>query len=245
VISDTSPSIDLGRRKSVVEIVGDALRLYARYPVLFATLALAVVVPYELIILATAGTSAFGGSYAGVTTVVVLSLLDLLLLTALISALHIHAVVAIGAGRRPRLIEVAKQGLAVLLVVFAAEIVAAIGITLGFALFVVPGVILALRWVVVAQVAATEHVDWLGALRRSGQLTSGNYLHVFGALFIVSAVDVGFQRAALALSGSTVNAAQIVLVIAVVALSRSFAALTTAVLYFDLRARAAGAEATA
>jgi hypothetical protein len=103
-----------------------------------------------------AGTSAFGGSYVSVTTALILNLLDLLLLTALISALHIHAVIEIGQ-------------------------------------LVIPGVILMIRCAVVAQAAAVERVDWLGALRRSGQLVSGNYLHVLGPCSSASASASGFS----------------------------------------------------
>lgn len=223
-------------------IIRDALRLYASYPVLFAVLALAVVAPYELIVLATAGPGAFGGSYVGVSTAVILSLFDLLLLTSLISALHIHAVVMIGEGQKPRLADVASRGVRVLPVVFAAQIVAGIGITIGFLLLIVPGVILLIRWAVVAQTAAIEDVDWVRALRRSGELTSGSYLHVLGLMFLVGLVEFGLQRAAIAVSSSTVHAPQVVFVIAVEAISRSFAALTTALLFFDLLARTTPTE---
>lgn len=40
--------MDLERAKSVGEIIGDAVRCYTSYPALFATLTLAVVVPYAL-----------------------------------------------------------------------------------------------------------------------------------------------------------------------------------------------------
>jgi hypothetical protein len=222
----------------VLEILGDALRLYARYPVLFAVLAVAVVVPYELIVLGVAGSEAFGGHYVGAGEVVVLNLFDALLLTSLISALHIHAVAVIGDGGRPRLLDVAKRGVRVLPVVFAAQLVAGLGIAVGFVLLIVPGVILMIRWAVVAQAAAIENVDWLGALRRSGELTRRSYLHAFGLLLVIGVVGIGLERAAIAVSSGPVNAPQVLLVIAVVTISRSFAALTTAILFFDLSARA-------
>jgi hypothetical protein len=203
----------------VPEIIGDAFRLYARYPVLFAVLALAVVAPYELTVLATAGSAAFGSSLS-VTTAITLNLFDLLLLTSLISALHIHAVVIIADGQRPRLLDVASRGMRVLPVVFAAQIVAGIGIAFGLVLLIVPGVILMIRWAVVAQSAAIEDVDWLGALRRSGELTRRNYLHVLGLLVLVGLVEFGLQRGVTAVSSGTVHAPQVLLVIAVVAISR-------------------------
>ena len=211
---------------------------------LFAVLALSVVVPYELIVLAVAGSSAFGGSYVGATTAVALTLFDVLLLTALISALHNHAVLDIGRGQQPRLIDVAPRGLAVLWVVAAVEVVAGIGIMLGLLLLIVPGVLLVIRWAVVAQVAAVEHVDWLGALRSSGDLASRNYGYVLAFVLCLALIGFGLQRAAVALSSSSVHAPQIVLVIVVIAFSRSFEALTLALLYFDRTARAARSQTT-
>lgn len=47
--------IDLKQPRSVVEMVAAALSLYGRYPLLFGLLALAVVAPCELIVLAVTG----------------------------------------------------------------------------------------------------------------------------------------------------------------------------------------------
>jgi hypothetical protein len=241
VVPDTNTAVDLRRPRSVVEIIGDALACYGRYPLVFGVLALAVVAPYSLLVLAVTGASPFGAQHVSAGTVLTLLLLDVLLMTPLISALLVHALVEIGEGRRPRPLEVARRGVKVLPVVAAAEVVAGIGIALGLLVFVIPGVILAIRWAVVAQSAATENVDWLGALRRSGELTAGNYLHVLGVIFAVSLIEFGIQQAGGALAGTGANAGQFLLGILVVTITRSFAALTTAFLFFDLLARQAGA----
>jgi hypothetical protein len=233
-------AIDLRRPKSVAEVLGDALRCYGRYPALFAILALGVVVPYALIVLAVDGAALIGAQHISASGALILVAADLLLVTPLISALHIHALVSIGEGRRPRLLEVAARGVRVLPVVAAAEIVAGIGTVVGFVLLFVPGVFLAIRWAVVAQAAAIERTDWLGALRRSGELTAGDYLHVLGLILIVGLIDFGVQRAGGALVGTSANAPEVLIGIAVETITRSFAALTTAILFFDLTARKSG-----
>jgi hypothetical protein len=73
------------------------------------------------------------------------------LITPLVSALHIHGVVAIGEARRPHLGTVGRRGLQVLPVVAAADIMSSIGIALGYVALIVPGILLGLRWAVVAQ----------------------------------------------------------------------------------------------
>jgi len=239
LITDRSKPLELDQPRTVVQIVGTALQLYARYPAVFVLLALAVVAPYELAVLAVSGAGPLGGRNPSPGRVVTLFLFDIALVGPLISALHVHAVVTIGKREKPRLLNVAARGIRVLPVVAAAEIVAGIGIGLGLFAFVVPGIILLIRWAVVAQVAAIEGTDWLGALRRSLELTSNNSLHVFAVLALTTAVNLGVSAAGLAIAGTSTHPLEVVIGIAVVTLTRSFAALSTAILFFDLLAREA------
>jgi hypothetical protein len=231
--------IDLRQPKSAQQIVGDAVRCYGRYPALFLGLTLAVVVPYTLIVVLANGSTPLGQQHHGAVATLTLALVGALLVTPLVSALHINALVVIGEGQRPKLLEVAVRGVRVLPVVAAAEIVAGIGTLLGFVAFIVPGVILLIRWAVVAQTAALERVDWLGALRRSAELTAGNSMHVLGVIVIVAVVDEVLESVGGALVGASANVTQVLIVIAVETITLSFAALTAAMLYFDLRARSA------
>jgi hypothetical protein len=242
---ESPPPTQLERPRSVAEIIGEALDIYQRFPLLFMALALGVIAPYELAVLAATGdgplaTQTSGGASVGI----VLFLLDYALVQPLISALHIHAVMEIGEGRRPRLGQVAVRGLRVLPEVAAAVIAAGLGIALGFLAFIIPGILLALRWSVVAQTAAVEPTGWLPALRRSGELTRGNYWHILGLLIVTGVLAGGVTLAAGAISiGSTSGAASVALGIVVRTLTASFTALALALLYFDLRARSRGVAA--
>lgn len=237
MIEERPPVIDLGAQRSVLEIVGAALSLYGRYPLLFGVLALAVVAPYELIVLAVTGTGPLGQQTVSTGTALTLFLIELALIGPLVSALSVHAVAAIGNGERPRLLGVARLGARSLPVVAAAQIVAGIGIGLGVLAFIIPGVILALRWAVVAQAAAIERTDWLGALRRSGELARHSYLHILGLIVLTTVVNYLIARAGEGLAGSSAHAPQIAFGILIETIIRSLTALTTAVLYFDLIAR--------
>lgn len=232
------PRADLTAPRPVGALVIDTLRLYATFPALFFGLALVVVAPYQLIVLAATGTSPLGQPGARASTAVVVLLIDYALVVPLISALHAHAVAALARGERPALRDVASEGLRVLPVVAAAQIVADIGIGVGVVLFIIPGVILAIRWAVVAQTAAVDRTDWMGALRRGAALTRGSYIHVFGVLVVTSVVSYGLTTAGAAAAGRHAGAGQVALGIAVDTITRSFTALTTAVLYFELRGRA-------
>lgn len=243
---DNGPSIDVLRPRSVAQILGAALSLYRRYPVLFIVLAFVVAAPYELLVLAALGTAPIGGRSNNASTALILVLVDVALVGPLISALYAHAVVSIARNEKPTFMSVASRVARVLPVVVAAQIVAGIGIGVGLLAFIIPGVYLLVRWVVVAQAAALEHTDWMGALRRSGELVRGNFAHVFGVVVVTTAVNLGLSEAAGAVSGNKTGAADVIIGIAVGTIIRSFAALTTAILYFDLlaRERPAGWSAT-
>jgi hypothetical protein len=232
--------IELDRERSIGEILRATLVLYRAFPLLFLILAAAVIVPYDLGVLAVTGHGPFGGAHDNFGVRQLLNVLRFLLISPLISALHVHAVVMIGQSRRPQLAEVALLGLRVLPVVSAAEIVANVGILLGILAFIVPGVLLALRWSVVAQSAAVEHDGWLPALRRSRMLTADHYGHIFGLSVVAGAVTVGLRLGVATISfGGTSGAASVTLGLVVDTILASFSALTFAVLYFDLCAREA------
>jgi hypothetical protein len=231
--------IQIERPRSLAQIIGEALDIYQRYPLLFLTLALGVVAPYDLAVLAATGEGPLANSaHQNVGVTLLLLLLGTALVGPLISALHMHAVVLIGERTKPGLGQVARSGLRVLPVVAAAAIVAALGIAAGFLALIVPGIVLLLRWAVVAQVAAVEGVDWHAALGRSYELTRGHYRHIAALIVVTTLISFGIDAGARAVPlGSTAGAASVALGIAARTATASFSALTLALLYFDLRAR--------
>jgi hypothetical protein len=99
--------------------------------------------------------------------------------------------------------------------------------------FIVPGVILALRWSVVAQVAAVERTNWPTALRRSAVLTRRNYLRILAILVIVGILN----QIPADVIGTSDRVPATVIGVALAILVHSFGTLLTSLLYFDLRAR--------
>jgi hypothetical protein len=189
--------IDLSRERSLGDILIAAARIYGAYPLLFAILAVAVMAPFELLVLALTGYGPLRDGHENVGTSVLVSVARLALVGPLISALHIRAVVRIGKGERPTLYTVGASGVSVLPVVAAATIMSGIGIGLGFVALIIPGLILAIRWAVVAQAAALEGEGWLDALHSSGRLTKGNYGHVFALLLAAGALSFAVHLAAI------------------------------------------------
>jgi hypothetical protein len=236
VLRDPYKSLDLSRPRTVPEILVSALWLYRNWPVLFVALSAIVVIPYELVVLAVAHSSPLGQQHT-TSTVLILALVETALVMPLISALQAHAVITIGNAQEPTFGDVIGRSLRVLPTVAAAEIIAGLGEAIGYVLFIIPGVFLTLRWAVVAQAAAIEETDWPTALRRSGQLARGNYLRILVLIIVVGVVDAVLTGIGAAIAGTGDRVVPVVVGIVIVVLTRTFGALVTAMLYFDLRVR--------
>jgi len=233
-----------GEPQSARRLIAEVFSLYGRYPLLFLILAAAVIVPYELIVLLATG----DGPYEVEETRIgwALSLADVVLITPLVSALHVHAVADVRDGETPVLDSVARRGLQALPVVAAASVISWLGIFVGFFALIVPGIYLTLRWYVVAQAAAIEREGWTAALGRSHELVKGHYRHViafaiFVFLVVLVPVAIGFGIVKLGFS----EPLSIVIGIALDIVAWSIGALATALLYFDLRTRLQGEPADA
>jgi uncharacterized protein DUF2510 len=227
-LSDVLPR----RPRRAGEVVSAAFRLYGRYPLLFLILAAGVIVPYDLIALAAIGTD------PTIQAQVLYGVLGYILISPLISALHVHAVAEVREGRDPHLGPVARRGIVVLPVVAAATIMSGLGILLGLVALIVPGVILYFRWFVVAQVAAIDHEGWLPALRGSHELTHRNYGHIFVFLLLVVLVlFVPNTVMGIAFGSDVTSVGSVAVGLVVHLFTASFTALATAVLYYDLVSR--------
>ncbi|HEX6456359.1 MAG TPA: hypothetical protein VF009_07550 [Solirubrobacterales bacterium] len=230
--------------RSVPGLIGEAFRLYARFPLLFLVLAAGVVVPYRLIVLATTGAGPYTQASLGFGTSMLLLFVEWVLVDPLVSALHVHAVAEVEEGRTPRLWPVVRRGLAVLPLVAAAAIMSGLAFAGGLILLVVPGAYFFLRLAVVAQAAAIERETWLDALRRSWALTEGNVLHVLGFVVCTAAIGFAVGLPVKSLLPDVTSAGSFAVGVAVQVVLLSFTALATALLYFDLRARRALLAAT-
>lgn len=233
---ESNPELD--RPRSVSELLVAAFQLYRRLPILFLALAAVVVVPYELIVLAVTGAGPFAQGHLDFITSKGLLVLDSFLVSPLISAFHAHAVREVGGGGRPRLAATVRQALPRLPVVALAAGISGIATVLGTLAFLVPGLLLTAIWPVVAQVAALEPVSWSGALRRSINLTRGNRWHAVGLVLCAGLIaGTPFILLGLAFGLKATSAASFLVGTALQVILRSFEALATALLYFDLTAR--------
>jgi hypothetical protein len=219
--------IDLSSPRSNGQILDAAFRTYARRPLLFMFLTAIVLIPYGVVVVLVAQSK-----HVSSATELLLALAELALVNPFIAALQMQALLDLGEGRQPRLGDVVARGLRVLAVVAAADIIAGICEVAGLFFFVIPGVFAAVRLAVAAPAAATEQVTWPEAIRRSLELTQGNFWRVLGLLAIQAVLT---YLVALVLGSSSVAGVVIGALLAI--LAQSFCMLLINLLYFDLRAR--------
>lgn len=113
-------------------------------------------------------------------------------------------------------------------------VVAALLVTLGFVLLVVPGLILITVWSLAAPVIVVERPPGLAALGRSRELVRGNGWRVFGVILLLD-VLVAVIAGAIEAGTETAGAgAGLVATVVVGILTAPISALAAAVMYFDL-----------
>ena len=233
---DGQPIIEIERPRSAFELIGATFGLYRRYSWLFLVLAGVVVVPYELISLIGEPGGPLHGAARALFSLA-LNVADFALVLPLISALHVFAVEDVRAGREPDLGSVARRGLASLRVVSPAVFLSYLGIFVGFIALIVPGILLAIRWAVVAQAGSLGAKGWRDALDHSAGLTEGRRLHVFGIFVLLGLITSIPTVIQIVVFGAALTVGSFVVGTAFSILLSSFTALTTAFLYFDLKAR--------
>lgn len=126
--------------------------------------------------------SEFGAAFWGFIAFV---LVAPMIVSALTQALLTRATVAESEGRRAGFVECVKAAMAVLAPLVGLSILYAVAMTLGFALLIVPGVIVMLAWSVAAPVLIEEQNGIIPAIRRSIELTRDARGKIFGLMVII------------------------------------------------------------
>jgi hypothetical protein len=158
-------------------------------------------------------------------------------LPALVTALNVSVVMGLARGEQPSAGAAFRRALPVIPRALGAVALAAAGVALGTLAFVVPGIWLAIRWYVVAQVAVVEGLTGKRALQRSAELVSGRWWNVF-LLVIVTGLGFGFLGALLpAIVGGGSAPLYVAATIVGQSIALSLTAVAGALLYFDLRVR--------
>lgn len=104
--------------------------------------------------------------------------------------------------------------------------------------------ILSARWILVPQIAAVEHPNWIDCLKLSWGRTRGQVLHILGVVLAVTIPLFLIDRVIALLMPNRTDALTLVVGVVVELISISIVALTQAVLYYDIQARQSGSVPT-
>jgi hypothetical protein len=152
------PRLDLLRPRDIGGLFRDAFNAYARHFVSFIAIGAAVVVPVELVV-SGLGLGELSGSYSSTGTgpQVGVSLAEgYLLVNPLITAMVIHALLAVADGRRPKPGAAIVSGLEAFRPIFVAVLIGAAGVFLGFIALIIPGIWLLVRWYFAPQAVVVD-----------------------------------------------------------------------------------------
>jgi hypothetical protein len=236
----------LRQPRDVATLFRDTLAVFGRHAWLFILLSAAVVVPAELIVEGV-GLEMLTSSYddsPSIPEALVPTIVEFLVVTPIIAAICIYALHQIADGDRPSAGQVLIAGFEAFTPLFAAVVLAAAGIALGFVALIVPGVYLAVRWYFVPQAVVIEGARGPLALSRSSLLVTGSWWRTFGLVLLAqlaiaipsflllapfNAIAANTDRAVWVLVGSAVTTS----------VTTPFVALYSILLYYDLRARKA------
>jgi hypothetical protein len=241
-------AFELRERRDVGALFRDSLAVFGRHFWLFIALSAVVVIPAELIVEGI-GLEMLTSSYddsPSLAEAAVPTIVEFLVVTPIIAAICIYALHEIAGGERPRAGQVLIAGFEAFTPLFAAVVLAGLGIVVGLLALVVPGVFLAVRWFLVPQAVVIDGARGAGALRRSGDLVQGFWWRTFG-LVVLANVAVVIPGVILlepftAIAESTDSSAwELVGGIVTTSVTSPFLALFSTFLYYDLLARGAHA----
>jgi hypothetical protein len=231
--------LDLSRPRTLGEILRDTVRLFGAYGSVFFTLTIAVVAPVGLLVDGVWGRALADGPDADPSdgARIVMALLAGLVLPAIVTALNVSVVTGLARGEEPSIAEAVRRALPVMPRVLGVVALVAAGVALGTIALILPGIWLAVRWYVAAQVAVVEGLGGQAAVQRGGQLVGDRWGNVF--VFVLVTV-LGFGVVG-GLLPAIVGGSSAWLFVAATIIGQSLALSLTAIagtlLYFDLRAR--------
>lgn len=187
--------IDLRRKRDLGKILDDSFALYRAHFGTLLLIAIAIVVPVYLLVYgvglgylwagydAASGTEIeladVGETFAGLAA-------QLLIVTPLVTAMTIHVVRTAAEGKRASAGEAVSAGLDAFPKLLLAMVLVALGVFGGLLLLIVPGIILAVRWIVVTQAVVVEGRTGTDALNRSFELTRGRGWFAFMVLIVLN-----------------------------------------------------------
>jgi hypothetical protein len=237
-MADAEAKVDISR------VLNNTFGVIGRNPVVFLGLSFLIVgLPNALFQTAqgTWTTGSAGFNFSANYSAQGLEFILLMLLSVLLQATLIVATINDLAGKQFSFSDCLSKALHKLLPLIGLGILFSIGISIGFVLLVVPGVILYLMWIVSAPAMMSEDLGVIDSMKRSAELTSGSKRMIF-VLMLVYVVLAFVLGLFIAFFGSISTIFLAVATIAVSTITGALQGAGIASIYVDLRTAKEGTD---
>ena len=178
--------LDLRQPRDVGSLISDAFALYIREFRTFFLIAVAVIVPVNLIV-GGVGLGEFTGDYdptPSPASTLVPNLAQALVSIPLLNAMCIYAMLDAAEGRKPQAREAIQRGLDIFAPLLGVLALYALSVLGGFFLLLVGAVFFAIYFGFAMQSAVVEDCRGRAALLRSGEIVRGSWWRVFGVTLL-------------------------------------------------------------
>lgn len=222
------------RAMGMGEILDTAFRLVRNHAAQLIGISLTVTVPTQIFVVMIENVTA--DATATMIAGIIGFGLFMIVVSPIVSAAITHAISEVYLGRTVSYGGSLSVGLKLLMRLMGTAFLMILILMPAFMLLVIPGLYLALAYMLVNQVIVIEGTAGWAALKRSYELTKGNMLRVFGVYFVsvvlMSVVSIGLQLVA-----SQIPYASVIINSVTQGVMTAYMSAALIVLYFDIRCR--------
>jgi Membrane domain of glycerophosphoryl diester phosphodiesterase len=172
----TDAAMATGREFRVGAIFTRAWQVYAANFVVFSLIAIVISLPNLL--------SGEGETYTGVLRNVAVFIFWMIVNTVGLAVI-LYAAFQAMRGRPIQIGEAIRRGLSRFWAIVGLAILQWLGIFIGFLLFIVPGIMLFIRWSAALPACVVEGLGPLASMKRSAELTKGHRWKIFGVYAVL------------------------------------------------------------
>jgi hypothetical protein len=234
-----TPDVDLGRRRTVGDILGEAFRLFGAHAGVLLTATLAVVAPVTILVDGVLGGQLADGADAdpGAAVALASTLLLVLVVPSLVTAIIVRTLTRLARGEDVSAGQALRDGAAAFRLAFAATLLVALVVAFGLVLLIIPGIYLGVRLYFAPAVSVHDEVGAIEALDRSGELVRDRWWRVFGVLLLTGLLIglLGGIVGGIAAAALDNGVAYVVITTLVQTVTTALSALCGTLLFFDQR----------
>ena len=189
-MADSNGKVDIGR------VITNTFGVISRNPVVFLGLSFLILGVPNAILQFVQGSPDVAATAIGSPTVIITSIVGLFVVmffSVILQATLVVATVKDLSGEKIDIGSCVSKAISKFLPLLGLGILVALGVGFGMLLLIVPGIILALMWMVSSPVMMTENLGVIDSMKRSAELTSGSkgMLFLLMIIYLIAAAVIG------------------------------------------------------